>query len=79
MDDLIRSKNSDQGKLFRPSDVAVGTDGAIYVSDWYDPVVGGHDIKDKKGMGRILRIAPREITRIGRRSTAHWRRSKARP
>jgi putative membrane-bound dehydrogenase-like protein len=44
---------------FRPSDVAVGTDGAIYVSDWYDPGVGGHDMRDKEGGGRILRIAPK--------------------
>jgi putative membrane-bound dehydrogenase-like protein len=44
---------------FRPSDVAVGTDGAIYISDWYDPGVGGHDIKDKEAGGRILRLAPR--------------------
>ena len=44
---------------FRPSDVAIGTDGAVYVADWYDPGVGGHDIKDKEGVGRIFRIAPK--------------------
>ena len=44
---------------FRPSDIAVGTDGALYIADWYDPMVGGHDMKDKEGLGRILRVAPR--------------------
>ena len=44
---------------FRPSDVMVGIDGAIYISDWYDPGVGGHDVKDKEAQGRILRLAPR--------------------
>src|SRR5690606_8515952 len=41
------------------SDVAVGPDGAIYIADWYDPVVGGHAMKDKKGYGRIYRITPK--------------------
>ena len=44
---------------FRPSDVMIGTDGAIYISDWYDPVVGGHQMKDSLGYGRIYRIAPK--------------------
>ena len=50
---------SDTRKWFRPSDVAVGTDGAIYITDWYDPVVGGHQMKDQKGYGRIYRITPK--------------------
>ena len=52
-------QNNNQDKWFRPSDVTIGTDGAIYVADWYDPVVGGHQMKDKKAYGRIYRIAPK--------------------
>ncbi len=52
----------DRRKWFRPSDVAVGTEGALYVADWYDPVVGGHQMHDGKGYGRIYRIAPKGRT-----------------
>lgn len=47
-------------KWFRPSDVTIGTDGAIYVADWYDPVVGGHLMQDSTGFGRIYRIARKD-------------------
>ena len=52
-------QNSDSTKWFRPSDVAVGIDGAIFVADWYDPVVGGHQMEDSAGFGRIYRIVPK--------------------
>ena len=48
-----------KSRWFRPSDVVVGTDGCVYVSDWYDPGVGGHGMGDREGYGRILRIAPK--------------------
>jgi putative membrane-bound dehydrogenase-like protein len=51
--------DQDRRKWFRPSDVAAGTDGAIYVADWYDPIVGGHQMQDSKGYGRIYRITPK--------------------
>lgn len=44
---------------FRPSDVTVGADGAIYVADWFDDGVGGHGMKDKDLSGAIYRIAPK--------------------
>ena len=53
------AQNSLKEKWFRPSDVTIGTDGAIYVADWYDPVVGGHQMEDTAGYGRIYRIAPK--------------------
>jgi HEAT repeat protein len=51
--------DSSASHWFRPSDVTIGTDGAIYVADWYDPVVGGHQMKDSIGYGRIYRIVPK--------------------
>ncbi len=45
--------------LFRASDVAVGPDGALYVSDWIDARVGGHQDLDDTVSGAIYRIAPR--------------------
>jgi putative heme-binding domain-containing protein len=56
-DDSVQ--NTQKEKWFRPSDVMIGTEGAIYVADWYDPVVGGHQMKDSIGYGRIYRIAPK--------------------
>ncbi len=44
---------------FRPSDVCVGPDGAIYVADWTDPRVGGHETSDDAASGVIYRIAPK--------------------
>lgn len=44
---------------FRPADVCVGPDGAIYVADWTDPRVGGHDTQDDAASGIIYRIAPK--------------------
>ncbi|MEJ1242440.1 PVC-type heme-binding CxxCH protein [Chryseolinea sp. T2] len=53
------AQNRDKTKWFRPSDIAVGTDGTLFVADWYDPVVGGHQMGDSTGYGRIYRIKPK--------------------
>jgi len=42
---------------FRPSDVCVAPDGSLFVADWYDPAVGGHNMA-APGHGRIFRVAP---------------------
>ena len=60
--DCIGGANSITGEIktyFRPSDVTVGPDGAIYVADWFDPRVGGHQDLDDQTVGAIYRIAPK--------------------
>ena len=56
--DFIKSKGSN---FFRPSDVMVGADGAIYVADWFDSGVGGHNDNDESLSGTIYRIAPKDF------------------
>lgn len=46
----------EKDQWFRPSDICVAPDGSLIIADWYDPVVGGHDARDKES-GRIYRIA----------------------
>ena len=54
-----RSVNNDLKTMFRPSDVCIGPDGAIYVADWFDGRVGGHADLDPNAAGTIYRIAPK--------------------
>ncbi|MFO0868013.1 MAG: PVC-type heme-binding CxxCH protein [Pirellulales bacterium] len=42
---------------FRPADVCVAPDGSVFVTDWYDPGVGGHAQGDSQ-RGRLFRLAP---------------------
>ncbi|MBO9573534.1 MAG: hypothetical protein J7497_15200, partial [Chitinophagaceae bacterium] len=49
------------GKNFRPVDIKTGPDGAIYILDWYNPVIGHYqaslrDPQRDKTHGRIWRI-----------------------
>jgi putative membrane-bound dehydrogenase-like protein len=57
--DFIGGANQELYTRFRPADVTVGPDGALYVADWFDPRVGGHGTSDKGGSGTIYRIAPK--------------------
>lgn len=44
-------------KWFRPADACVAPDGSLFVTDWYDPGVGGHRQEDIE-RGRLFRLAP---------------------
>jgi putative membrane-bound dehydrogenase-like protein len=55
-----KASSGDKAKFnFRPSDICVGADGAVYLADWTDPRVGGHDTRDDAASGVIYRIAPK--------------------
>ncbi len=48
---------------YRPADVAIAPDGSLFVADWYDSGVGGHNMADHdKGQirGRIYRVAAKD-------------------
>ncbi|MEJ6718880.1 MAG: GDSL-type esterase/lipase family protein [Akkermansiaceae bacterium] len=54
---LLSSRN----KIFRPSDLIFGTDGALYISDFYYPIIGHaqHSNRDKNrdyANGRVWRL-----------------------
>ena len=56
-EDLLTSKD----EWFRPSDVCVAPDGSVFVADWNDPGVGGHNMGDRDlatMRGRVYRLAP---------------------
>jgi putative membrane-bound dehydrogenase-like protein len=48
---------SKKNNWFRPVDPRIAPDGSLFVSDWYDPGVGGHAQADSN-RGRIFRVAP---------------------
>ncbi len=58
MPDLITSTD----RAFRPIDVRMGPDGALYIADWYNPIinhgeVGFRDPRRDKTHGRIWRVS----------------------
>lgn len=54
----INNLISSRDQWFRPADVAAAPDGSLFVADWYDPGVGGHQAGDQ-AKGRIYRMAPK--------------------
>lgn len=54
---IINILEGQNDQWFRPSDVSIAPDGSLFVADWYDPGVGGHQVGDLE-RGRIYRIAP---------------------
>jgi putative membrane-bound dehydrogenase-like protein len=68
-EDMVTSTDT----WFRPSDVCVAPDGSVFVSDWYDPGVGGHGMGDTE-RGRIFRLVPKghkgyQIPKVDLRNT----------
>jgi putative heme-binding domain-containing protein len=50
---------------FRPVDIQIGPDGAIYISDWYNPIIGHYQASFRhpdrdKDHGRIWRITAKD-------------------
>lgn len=54
---IVNLLEGQEDQWFRPSDVAIAPDGSLFVADWYDPGVGGHQVGDLE-RGRIYRVAP---------------------
>ena len=59
IDNIVEGIND---QWFRPSDVCVAPDGSLFVSDWYDPGVGGHQAGDQN-RGRVFRVAPPSVAK----------------
>jgi putative membrane-bound dehydrogenase-like protein len=54
---IVTILEGQEDQWFRPIDVSIAPDGSLFVADWYDPGVGGHQVGDLE-RGRIYRIAP---------------------
>ncbi len=58
---IVNILEGQKDQWFRPVDVAIAPDGSLFVADWYDPGVGGHQVGDLD-RGRIYRVAPAKTT-----------------
>ncbi len=56
--EIVNILEGTRDKWFRPSDVSIAPDGSIFVADWYDPGVGGHQARDIQS-GRLFRVTPK--------------------
>ena len=59
VDNLVKGKD----QWFRPADVCVAPDGSLFIADWYDPGVGGHQMGDLQ-QGRIYRVASDQTYKV---------------
>lgn len=53
---IVNILEGQKDQWFRPADVTIAPDGSLFVADWYDPGVGGHQVGDLD-RGRIYRVA----------------------
>lgn len=54
---IVNLLEAKEDQWFRPSDVGAAPDGSVFIADWYDPGVGGHQVGDLDH-GRIYRVTP---------------------
>jgi putative membrane-bound dehydrogenase-like protein len=53
---IVKIVEAQKDQWFRPADVTVAPDGSLFIVDWYDPGVGGHQVGDLD-RGRVYRVA----------------------
>jgi putative membrane-bound dehydrogenase-like protein len=58
---IVNILEGQKDQWFRPADVTIAPDGSLFVADWYDPGVGGHQVGDLD-RGRIYRISTDKST-----------------
>jgi putative membrane-bound dehydrogenase-like protein len=54
---IVNLLEGQKDQWFRPVDVTAAPDGSVFIADWYDPGVGGHQVGDLD-RGRIYRVTP---------------------
>ncbi len=55
--EIVNVLHGARDNWYRPSDVKIAPDGSLFIADWYDPGVGGHNARSLDS-GRIFRVAP---------------------
>jgi putative membrane-bound dehydrogenase-like protein len=53
---IVNILEGQKDQWFRPADVTIAPDGSLFIADWYDPGVGGHQVGDLD-RGRIYRVS----------------------
>ncbi|NBV87083.1 MAG: hypothetical protein EBS01_12665, partial [Verrucomicrobia bacterium] len=66
-------------KAFRPVDVSVGPDGAIYVADWFNPVIGHYQASYADPHSKLLAARDPRVRAYGARVVGAWAGSLADP
>lgn len=56
---IVNVLKGERDQWFRPADLTIAPDGSLFIADWYDPGVGGHQAGDQS-RGRVYRVAANE-------------------